>query len=281
LLIVATAGCVEVKEKPPRGEFHITLDSEEMFFVDDGGGTLHGPHAEVDSEIAHAHTDYEWEIEDLGHFEGSEPDLPPHDQGVRKASYNMHFIEEENHTGLLVTTVPDMSGIYLVIGDGTGLAYGDNSTHHPDFEMAIGPNLTQVQSDDHGAILEYGGPLSEPMEVTLSLNESTTETSTYVLGIHAKSGETVEEETASIRINPGEVHDVSYVDGVVSITIVDGEIVFEGEVEDLPSGYRTHIGQLEWEGHIGEPEESPGLGGLAALISMTMVAVFLVRSRRR
>ena len=83
VLLMTAAGCIEVKEKPPRGPFHIEIESEEMFFVDDSGGHLEGPHGHVDTDIAHAHEEYAWDIEGLGEFEGAEVELPAHDVGIR------------------------------------------------------------------------------------------------------------------------------------------------------------------------------------------------------
>jgi len=285
VLLFAIAGCIEVKDKPPRGPFTIEVESEEMFFVDDSGGTLHGPHGILETEIVHHHEEYAWDIEELGEFEGTEVDLPAHDVGVRKASYNVHFIDQENHTGLTVATVPDLSGIYFVFGDGTGLEEGDNSANTPVFDMFWGPNLTQVQSDEHGTIMEFAGRLSEPMTLRLQHFSSTAETSVYLVGVHVKSGELP--DTGSIRINPDEAHELSYLDGELSIRIWTYDevqsvlsVFYNGTYEDLPSEYRTHIGALEWEGHVGEPEETPGFGLLISVLALT-VAVFAVGARRR
>jgi hypothetical protein len=287
-IMFVTAGCIEVKEKPPRGSFTLEVEAEEMFFMDDSGGLLEGPHGHLDTEIAHAHEEYVWDIEDLGEFEGSEVDLPYHDTGVRPASYNIHFLEEENHTGLAVATVPDLSGIYFVIGDGTGLATDDNSTHTPVFDMEWGQNLTEVHSDVHGTIMEYGGRLSEAMTVGIALNDSTEEPSVYMVGIHVKSGDLLEEDIGSLKIDPGEYHVLSYVDGQLTVDVHEyilGTVVeppvWSGPYEDIPKEYRTHIGHLEWEGHVGEPEEAPGFGTLMSVLAMAAIAVLVLRGRRR
>jgi hypothetical protein len=291
-LVVATmfvtAGCIDVKEKPPQGSFTIEVAAEEMFFIDDSGGPLVGPHGHLETEIAHEHEEYAWDIEGLGEFEGAEVDLPAHATGVRQASYNVHFIEEANHTDLTVATVPDLSNNYFVIGDGTGLGEGDDSTHTPVFDTVWGPNLTQVQSDAHGTIMEYGGLLTEPMAVELELNETTTESSVYLVGTHLMMEDVLEEDIASIVINPSEVHFLSYLNGHLSImifSVVLSDIVqppiFNGSYNDLPKEYRTHIGQLEWEGHVGEPEETPGFGPLMSVLAMATIAVLVVRGRRR
>ena len=288
VLLFATAGSIEAKEKPPQGPFTIEVESEEMFFVDDSGDTLHGPHGHLETEIAHHHEEYAWDIEGLGEFEGAEVDLPTHEVGVRKASYNVHFIDQENHTGLSIATVPDLSGIYFVFGDGTGLEEGDDSTHTPVFEMIWGSYMTQVQSDERGTIMEFAGRLSEPMTLRLRLDESVTEPSVYLVGIHVKSGDHLVEDTGSIRIKPDETHALSYLDGELSIKILIASggdppisiISYDGTYEDLPSEYRTHIGALEWEGHVGEPEETPGFGVLVSVLALT-IAVFAVGARRR
>jgi hypothetical protein len=287
-MIIATVGCIEAKDKPPRGPFTIELDSPEMFFVDDIDGLLVGPHAHVDTEIAHAHEEYAWDIDGLGEFEGAEVELPDHAPGVRRASFNIHFIEEENHTGLSIATVPDLSGIYFVIGDGIGLGEGDDDTQTLDLEMAWGKNMTEVASGDGWTIQEYAGRLSDPMMVSLKHNFSNTGNVTYLVGIHVKSGDLLEQDIGSIRIMPGERHILRYIDGELWITIweftvenIYQEPVFNGTYEDLPDGYRTHIGQLEWVGHVGEPEETPGFGFLLSMLAMATVAGTALRGRRR
>ena len=288
VLLFATAGCIEAKEKPPQGPFTIELESEEMFFVDDSGGILHGPHGHLETEIAHHHEEYAWDIEGLGEFEGAEVDLPTHEVGVRKASYNVHFIDQENHTGLSIATVPDLSGIYFVIGDGIGLEEGDNNTDALDLEIRWGQNLTEVSSSEGWTVLEYTGRLSEPMHVGIKHNFSNQGTVTYLVGIHVKSGDLLEEDIGSIRINPGEDHTLRYLDGELWVIIRGADLppgtiedpLYNGTYEDLPSEYRTHIGALEWEGHVGEPEETPGFGVLISALALT-IAVFAVGARRR
>jgi hypothetical protein len=287
LLLLSSVGCIEVKDKPPQGPFVIELDSEEMFFVDDSGGHLEGPHAHVETEIAHAHEEYAWDIEGLGEFEGAEVELPAHDVGVRKASYNIHFIDQENHTGLSVATVPDLSGIYFVIGDGIGLEHGDHSEQTLDLEVTPGINLTEVSSHEGWTILEYAGRLSDPMVVKLVYANNKEGTVTYLVGTHVKSGEVLEEDVGSLRIMAGETHYLSFVEGELTVTIWAPEYddaiddpVFNGTYDELPKEYRTHIGQLEWEGHVGEPEETPGFGSLLA-VSAVVVALVVVRTRRR
>lgn len=288
LLIVATAGCIEAKEKPPQGPFTIEVASPEMLFVDDSGGPLVGPHGHVETDIAHAHEEYAWDIDGLGEFEGAEVDLPAHDVGVRKASYDIHFIEEENHTGLSVATVPDLSGIYFVIGDGIGLEYGDDDTQTLDLELRWGENMTEVSSGDGWTIMEYAGSLSEPMFAGLFHNFSNQGNVTYLVGIHVTSEELLEEDVGSIMIKPGEYHTLSYLDGQLWVQIwplppiedVVHDPVYNGTYEDLPKEYHTHIGVLEWEGHVGEPEETPGFGSLISVLALTVALVVVIRRRR-
>jgi hypothetical protein len=57
--------------------------------------------------------------------------------------------------------------------------------------------------------------------------------------------------------------------------------VYNGTYEDLPHEYRTHIGVMEWAGHVGEVEESPGFGAMMSMAAAVVVSVLLLRSRRR
>jgi hypothetical protein len=290
VLIISTTGCIEVKEKPPQGPFTIEVDSEEVYFVDEAGGHLEGPHAHVETEIAHAHEEYSWDIEGLGEFEGSEVELPAHDVGVRKASYDIHFIDQENHMGLSVATVPDLSGIYFVIGDGIGLEEGDDDTQTLDLEIMHGPNMTQVSSGDGWTIMEYTGRISEPMTLSLHHNLSNEGNVSYLVGVHVKSGDILEEDMGSIRIMPGDSHVLSYMDGELRVEVFEPSPpddmeprgpVYNGTYEDLPREYRTHIGKMEWVGHVGEVEEAPGFGALFSMAALATITVLLVRSRRR
>ncbi len=283
-LLSSTAGCIEVKDKPPQGEFTVSLETEEIHFVEASGGTLHGPHAEVETHIPHAHTEYAWEIEGLGEFEGADAELPAHSQGVRLASFDVHFIDQANHTGVAVATVPDLSGIYMVFADGTSLEPGANVSDHPVFDLEWGDDLDEVYEGEEGVIQEYSGRLSEPMTLDVSLNESSEGSGIYLLGIHVRSGELLVERTASMRINPGEVHRLSYQDGELHVLIphaTEQMPIYDGPYEGLPREYRTEIGVLEWEGWVGEPEETPGPGALAAVIALVAMAGLAVRVHRR
>lgn len=286
-LLFTTAGCIEVKERPPEGPFTILLDVPAMYFVDEGEGMLEGPHATVETDIAHAHEGYAWDIEGLGEFEGTEADLPDHDVGVMKAWYQVHFLEEENHTGTSVATVPDLSADYLVIGDGIGLAEGDEGTQTLDLELSMGQNLSYVDSDEGWTVMEYAGSLSNAMTVSLLHNGSNQGTVTYLVGVHIGSTDPGEETVGAIEMNPGELHRLTYLDGQLNVTIYEDYIVapglnqvYDGSYHDLPAEYRTHIGHLDWEGHIGEVEEAPGFGMLLSLGAVVAVAVVLVGRRR-
>ncbi len=286
VLLAATAGCIEVKEKPPQGPFTIDLVSEEMYFVAETGSHLEGPHAHVETEIAHAHEEYAWDIEDLGEFEGAEVELPAHDVGVRKASYNVHFIDQENDTGCAVATLPDLSGSYFVIGDGIGLEEGDEDTQTLDLAIGPSPNLTHVSSGEGWKILEHPGRLDEPVQVGINHHARNEGNVTYLVGVRHMSGGLPEEYTGSIRIAPGQYHLLTFANGELRLSIWKSisdvpleEPVYNGTYEDLPSEYRTHIGHLEWEGHVGEVEETPGFGALLSMAAVAVVVVIVVHRR--
>jgi hypothetical protein len=192
--------------------------------------------------------------------------------------------------GLAVATVPDLSGIYFVIGDGIGLEEGDNDTQTLDLEIMVGPNMTEVSSGDGWAILEYTGRISEPMSLSLHHNLSNEGNVTYLVGVHVKSGDLLEEDMGSIRIMPGDRHVLSYLDGELRVKVYEptppedmepSEPVYNGTYEDLPKDYRTYIGKMEWVGHVGEVEETPGFSALLSMAALTTITVLLVRSRRR
>jgi len=282
-LLLATAGCIEVKDPPPAGPFVIEVESEGIFFVPASGGILEGPHAHVESDLHHQHPNYTWEIEGVGEFEGSDVDVPATSVAVRRALYNLEYYDQEQDMPMFVTTLPDLTGIYFVVGNGTQL--DENLTMDYELDVEMGPSLFEHHVDEMGAVLEFSGRLSDGIALNISLNESAPNETSYVLGLTLYSGELDEERAGSVAIHPGEMHRLFYVDGELNITISPMDeptnITFQGAFEDLPAGYQTDIGDLMWAGHVGEVEETPGMASWTALMALGVVALVAVVRRRR
>lgn len=282
-LLLATSGCIEVKDPPPAGKFIIDVESEGIFFVPASGGLLEGPHAHVETDLHHEHPDYSWDIDGVGEFEGAEVDVPATSVAVRKASYNLDYYEQSQHMPMLVTTLPDLTGIYFVVGNGTQL--DENLTMDYELEVEMGPSLIEHHVDEMGAVMEFSGRLSDGIALNISLNGSAPNETSYVLGITLYSGELDEEVGGSVAIYPGEMHRLFYVDGELNVTIYPMDdptnITFQGTFEDLPSEYHTDIGDLLWVGRVGEEEEAPGMASWTALMALGVVALVAVGRRRR
>jgi len=282
-MLLATAGCIEVKDPPPAGEFTIDVESEGIFFVPASGGLLEGPHAHTETELHHDHPDYSWEIDGAGEFEGAEVDLPATSVALRKASYDLEYYEQSQHMPMFVTTLPDLTGVYFVVGNGTQL--DENLTMDYDLEVEMGPSLIEHHVDEVGGIMEFTGSLSDGIALNISLNESAPNETSYVLGLMLYSGELDEEVAGSVAIYPGEVHRLFYMDGALNVTIHPMDeptnITFQGDFEDLPEEYHTDIGELMWVGHVGEAEEAPGMASWTALVSLSVVSFVAIVRRRR
>ena len=200
-LLLATAGCIEVKDPPPAGEFTIDVESEGITFVSASGGLLVGSHAHVETELHHEHPNYSWDIDGVGEFEGAEVDVPATSVGLRKASYDLEYYELWQHMPMLVTTLPDLTGIYFVVGNGTQL--DENLTMDYELDVEMGPSLVEHHVDEMGAIMEFSGRLSDGIALNISLNGSAPNETSYVLGITLYSGELDEEVAGAVAIYPG------------------------------------------------------------------------------
>ncbi len=282
-ILLATAGCIEVKDPPPAGEFTIDVESEGIFFVPANGGLLEGPHAHVETELHHDHPNYTWDIDGAGEFEGAEVDLPATSVALRKASYNLEYYEQWQHMPMFVTTLPDLTGIYFVVGNGTQL--DENLTMDFELDVEMGPSLIEHHMDEMGAVMEFSGRLSDGIALNISLNESAPNETTYVFGITLYSGELEKEVAGSVAIYPGEVHRLFYAEGELNVTIHPMDeptnITFQGNLVDLPGEYHTDIGELLWVGHVGEEEEAPGMASWTALVALGVIALVSVVRRRR
>lgn len=283
VLTLLASGCIEVKDKPPHGEFTMELHSNEMFFVPDGGGELEGAHAHVDTDLHHEHPEYSWNITGLTTLKGSKVDVPPTGQGMRKADYVLEYYEQHNQTSVLLSTVPNLSGIYFAVGNGTGLmAHEDDE--HSGVNVEMGPALTTIASDDTGQVMEFSGRLSDGISVNVTMDHEGGNSTSYVLGVWVQTVSSTDLVSESLKIFKGEVHMLHYVDEELNLTIAREDdptnVTFEGTIGDLPEGYHTHIGSLEWEGTVGEVEESPGMGAWAAVVAFATLAAVMVRRRR-
>lgn len=282
VLLLATTGCIEVKEKPPQGSFTIDVESEAMFFVPATGGELMGPEATVETDLHEEEPQYAWDIEGVGDYEGAEVDVPATSVGVRPATYDLEYFGEVRHVPVFVTTLPTLSGIYLVVGNGTQLE--ENDSVRAPLEVQPGDGLTELHADQAGTVLEFAGRLSEGIAVNVTLPQTASNSTTYVLGLMVHSSPLEDDVGCSVAIHPGQVHRLLYRDGVLNLTVHPvgdaSNITFEGDCGALPGDYRGGVGQLSWSGEVGE-HESPGFATWAAVLALTVVMVVARRSPDR
>ena len=280
-LIVASAGCLEVKEKPPVGSFTIMVDSEGILYVPASGGRLVGPEAEVETDLHEEEPHYSWAIEGVGEYEGAEVDLPSTDVGLRPATYNVEYFEQERHVPLFVATLPTLSGIYIAVANGTQLE--ENASTKAELHLEPGKGLLELQADDAGSVLEFAGRLSEGIAFNITLPDTATNATSYVLGIRVHSAPVEEDLGGSIAIHPGQVHRLLYREGELNLTIHPAgdpsNITFEGSYTDLPDEYLPGVGHLTWAGEVGE-HESPGMVTWMAVLALAVAMVGSARGRQ-
>ena len=198
-VLLAVSGCIEVRDPPPHGDFTIEVDSEGMFFVPDEGGELEGPKAHAETDLHHQHPDYSWDIEGAGEFPDRKVELPATTVAVRTATYDLEYYEQHQWVPVLVATLPDLTGIYFVVGNGTQL--DENLTIEEGLDIETGPSLLELRVDDNGAVMEFSGRLSDGIAVNVSLEEGAPNSTAYVLGVLVTSGDIHDEVAGSVAIH--------------------------------------------------------------------------------
>jgi MYXO-CTERM domain-containing protein len=289
LVVVSFSGCIEQQDPPEEGKFTIEVESEVVFFLTEDGGTLHGAHAHVETELHHEHPEYNWTIGDK-HYEGSEVEL--HENvGIRLASYDLEYYEEERHIPVYLFSLPTVDDTWAFFASGARLEEAQDGAEYPDLMFWNVSGLEPLPRKEPAVVSPFfweafkGANITEAgLVANFTLTSEAEESTTYVFAYHWVDGETHHQWTDSVKIRPGEVHQLRYTgSGVLDMTISNAtnstEVHFAGAFDDLPAKYSTHLGVLEWEGEVGPEEEAPGMTAWSGLLALTVVV--LVASRRR
>lgn len=288
-LAIPLTGCIEAKDPPEHGEFLIEAHSDVVFFITEEGGTLHGAHAEVETDLHHEHPEYNWTIGDH-HFEGSDVEIGENDFGIELASYDLDYYGEGRHIPVYVVSLEDVDETWAFVADGTPLAHHEDGANLP--SVTIVPVSGLEVTDKGTPVPEFNYELMEGRNITeeglvinVSLPWDAENATTYVAAFHWVAGLAMIRWHDSVTIYPGELHQLRYTGpssmeiAIVNVTNTT-HVHFEGAFEDLPHGYEAHLGVLEWEGEVGGEEEAPGLTAWSGLLAMAL-AVLLASLRRR
>jgi hypothetical protein len=289
-LAVPLTGCIEAKDPPEHGDFLIEVHSDTVFFLTDEGGTLHGAHAHVETDLHHEHPEYIWTIGDQ-HFEGSDVEIGENTFGIEKASYDLDYYGEEMHIPVYVVSLDADDETWVYVADGAPLEHHENETDLP--RTAAHADMGLEALGKFAVLTEFNWELMRGKNITedgiafnVTVPPAFEETTSYVFGIQWAEGTETEVIQGSCSINAGEEHQVRYSEAIgLEVTIFNEtnstDVLFEGAFEDLPTKYTTHIGMLEWEGEVGGEEEAPGMTAGTGLLALSVVVVFISRRRRR
>jgi hypothetical protein len=283
VVIVSVAGCYEVKDRPEEGTFIITLETPLLFKVDTGGDTLLGPEAEVETELHHKEAHPGWDLDRDGHVDLHEQEAHYEggEAGIQPVDYVLEFYEHEEPFGTFLAVTPSDRTVAAV----ADLFYAEHpsadevANHTP---LAILSNFTLFQRGPEGAVLNSTELALGAIEFNMTLEEVAEKSTKYVVGFWPgplASGEDVE---IALRIYPGEHHLLRREPGGnLHLTISNAtDVIFNGALEEAPAAYHTEMGAYHWEGEIGEEEEIPGPGAVAALSAVLVAVVSLSRRRR-
>ena len=287
VVVLAVAGCYEVKDRPEEGHFTIVLESSVLHKVGTEGGPLHGEEAEVETELHHTEAHPGWDLDRDGHVDLHEQEahFTGGDAGITPVDYVLEFYEQEGHFGLFLAVTPSDRTVAAV----ADLFYQDHpsaedvANHTP---LVIESDFTLFRNGPEGAVLNSTELALGAIEFNLTLEADADEPTRYVVGFWPgplASGEDVE---TALRIRPGERHALRREPGghlhlTISNATNASEVHYEGALEEAPPDYHTEVGEFHWEGVVGEEEEeAPGLGA-AAVASAVLVSAAASRRRRR
>ena len=286
VILLASAGCIEQRDPPEKGEFTITMETYVVMYAYEGlAGDLHGPHAEVETELHHEHPEYSWSIEGMEHHEGSDVHIDAGDIDLRKVTYHLEYYEHWANMSMVLATVPEALGTYVVVAELPPEDHGDAVN---DTELEIEPvgDLAAIVNASMGRVMEPRNEWSrDGLTFNVSLAEDAEASVTYVAGYHIGTGTNVVRYERAFVIHPGLHHNITFLSGSeinisVANTTTPDTPFWEGTYEELPSSYVAHPGHLEWEGEVGEVEEAPGPGAVITLTALFVAVVVMVRRRQ-
>jgi len=284
LLIVSTAGCVEVKDRPERGPFTMMLEMPPMLFDIHSGGELNGSLAQVETELENRTPAYAWDVDGdgLADLNGSRVQYPNGTIGIHVAHYIVTYYGQQREVPLFLAGSGRAAVADAIFLDNASLVSAGVRTP---LTILAGYGLGAFDEGPVGTRFDgIKTILTEPIGIYVSLPSNASGPSTYVVACNRYIDDPAQALTDAFRIWPGEQHHIQFTHegrALLNITTLSGTtIVYSGPAEDVPANRTARPGVLEWAGRVGE-EPAPGLGSLAATVAIICSGVILARRRCR
>jgi hypothetical protein len=284
LLIVSTAGCVEVKDRPANGPFTIRLEMPPMLLVNDTGGQLAGPLAQVETELENKTPAYSWDIDGDGiaDLNGSRVHYPNGTIDIHVAHYIVTYYGQQRAIPLFLAGSGRAAVADALFLENASLASVGVRTPL----IILGGN--DLRTNTEGPLgITFDGVRNPPTGfhgMYISLWSNASGPSTYVAGFVWDVNDPYNTSMGAFRIWPGERHHVECTDDgqmLLNVTTQSGTtVVYSGSAGDAPANRTARLGVLEWTGRVGE-EPTPGPGALAAAVALVCATVALARHRAR
>ena len=286
LLVVSTAGCVEVKDRPESGPFTIGLEMPPMLLLDENGDWLAGTHAQVETELENKTPAYSWDIDGDGiaDLNGSVAIYPGGSEGIHVVHYIVSYYGQQREIPLFL----GVGGARrAAVADALFLGNASRSTPGLRTPLSIleGYGLAASTEGPEGTVFgDVRYPLTRPLGIFISLPSHASGPTTYVASFALDIDNRSLSSTEVFRIWPGERHHVQFtLEGQTMVNITGNSgtaVVYSGPAQDMPANRTATLGVLEWTGRVGE-EPAPGPGWLAATVALLSATLVFVRRRGR
>jgi len=296
LLVVSTAGCVEVKDRPERGEFTITVDLAPVMMVNMTGGWLRGPEAELTTDLESKHVEYYWGfVSRLGVFppefdyiKGRDVQVNVTVPRIQVASYGVEYLGQRRDIPIFLASVPPDSNATVAVADVDFLDTSYRSVDPGGPELKVLPDVENqlVLQNQMGWIFNFTPYALNDTVTRVHYTNTTTRSHAYAFACNPRGQTGIAPVEAVVQFRPGEHHDIGLTpSGGLNVTIRNafGHILYAGAVSGLPEDRRVEPGMLVWNGTVGGgKEEAPGPGALLASTSIVIVSsAMAVRGRSR
>jgi hypothetical protein len=294
LLIVSTAGCVEVKDRPERGEFTITLEVPPLMMVNTTGGWLHGPEARLTTDLESKHVEYYWGFEsrlgvfppEFDYIKGRDVQVNVTVPRIQVVSYGVEYLGQRREISIFMASIPPDSNATIAVADvdfldTSHLPVGPSG---PELKVLPGVDNQLVLQNQIGQIFNFTPYALNDTEIKVYYTNTTSRSHAYAFACNPRGQAEIAPVEAVVQFRPGEHHDIDLTpSGGLNITIRSafGSVQYAGAVSGIPEDHRVEPGMLVWNGTVGGgKEETPGPGALITSASIAIVASAMVARRR-
>jgi len=304
LLVVSTAGCVEVKDRPERGEFTITLEIPPLIMVNTTGGLLHGPEAELTTDLESKDIEYYWGIESLAggfpptfdEWKGRDLQFKGAHPGLQRIQYGVEYYGQRRNLTLFLASIPADQNATIVVADVNYLntSYVPEGSTSP--KLAVDSMAGNLLAEDGriATIYNFTPEDRDNASVEVFFFYGLSGNNTYLVACRQGGLPGTAPVEAALIYRPYEDHVIDLdPSGGMNVTIWDTHYgnskwnftwkkLYNGSVSGLPRDRRVEPGMLVWNGTVGGgKEESPGTGALLAVASIAAAASAMAMHRRR